>query len=72
MYYKDMDFEEKWHEYIEGKEGYARARAFDDEAERIFFKKLSHKYDDNPTLYDYSKEVFNFIDELIDEGKHLI
>lgn len=72
MYYKDIDFEEKWHEYIESKEGYARERAFDDEAERIFFKKLSNKYDDNPTLYDYSKEVFDFIDELIYEGKNLI
>ncbi|MCC0632590.1 hypothetical protein KGF48_09070 [Clostridioides sp. ZZV15-6388] len=38
MYYKDIDFERKWHEYIESKEGYARERAFDDEAERIFSK----------------------------------
>ncbi|NMS90660.1 class I SAM-dependent methyltransferase [Clostridioides difficile] len=72
MYYKDIDFEKKWHEYIESKEGYSKERAFDDEVERLFFKKLSHKYDDKPTLYDYSKEVFDFIDKLIEKGKNLI
>jgi 2-polyprenyl-3-methyl-5-hydroxy-6-metoxy-1,4-benzoquinol methylase len=72
MNYKSIDFEKMWQDYIESKEGYIRERAFDDEVESEFWREMASKYDDRPTLYDYSKEVFNLIDELIDEGKTLI
>ncbi len=70
--YKDIDYEKIWQDYMECKKGYARERAFNDNVEREFWKGLSQRYDDKPTLYDYSKEVYSFIKNLIDTNKSLI
>ncbi|MEG3040668.1 MAG: class I SAM-dependent methyltransferase [Clostridium sp.] len=70
--YREIDYEKIWKKYMEEKDGYARERAFDDNIERDFWKVLAPKYDNRPTLYDYSKDVFNFTSNLILQNKEVI
>ncbi|MBU3129521.1 class I SAM-dependent methyltransferase [Clostridium tagluense] len=70
--YMEIDFEKIWQEYMQEKEGYDRERAFNDNIERDFWKVLAPQYDSRSTLYDYSKEVYDFIDELIPPDKSII
>ena len=70
--YKDIDFEKMWQHSMKSKEGYAKERAFNDGVEREFWKELSKRYDSKPSLYDYSKEVYQFIENLIEPKSSLI
>ncbi len=70
--YKDIDFEEIWQNRIRSKNGHEKQRVFDDKVEREFWEKLAPNYDKNPTLYDYSKEVFKIVESLIEKGSSLI
>jgi ubiquinone/menaquinone biosynthesis C-methylase UbiE len=70
--YREIDYEKIWQEHMEEKYGYARERTFNDNVEKDFWKVLAPQYDSRSTLYDYSREVSNFIEDLIVPNKSII